>query len=696
MRRPLSILIALSLLMAPWAPAAQNVKVFRGNGIVPPKKTTSQRDALTSPTPGQTIWNTTTSRLNAYNGSSWAEVGSGSGGVNYLSPNHDAEAGVSGWSTYADAAAATPTDCTGGSPTVTWTQTTSSPLRDNASYLYTHPASNTQGQGVATGFTIASADKAKPLQIALEYEVASGTWQAGSDSADSDVEVYVYDVTNSALIQPAGYKLTGGSSGTFKYQGTFQSASNSTSYRLCLHHARTATSAFTLKVDSVEVGPVVRVYGAPVGDWETYTTGCTGSWTTNTTYTCRKRRVGDSLEVQVNIALAGAPDSTDLTVTTPATIDTGKLPSTSSAISALGSVNIVDASTRNYVGTVDYNSSTSVRVTHSESGNNGQVNATNPITFGASDSVNLIFTVPITGWGSSLQLSQDSETRVVAFYTNTITGTHSSNGNYQAIPSTTAAQDTHAAWNGTTFTAPSPGFYEIGGFLAFDTNATGLRSVRVNLPSSVFLYLGQQGATTGGNTIISGSVMYYLTAGQTVSFSAYQDSGGNLDYTNGRLYVRRVSGPTAIAASETVAAEYSTAAGQSIPDAAETIVNFGTRSIDTHGSVSTGASWRFVAPTPGIFRVSAHVGFVDSAAWTAGEGIQLDLYKNGSRFRVLRWKEVEASGTLIVAANGSGLIRLSAGDYIDIRVYQNTGGALSLISSSDWNHVSIEKIGGTP
>lgn len=46
-----------------------------------PVMTTTQRDAISSPVTGECIYNSTTSVLNAYNGSSWVGVGSGGGGI---------------------------------------------------------------------------------------------------------------------------------------------------------------------------------------------------------------------------------------------------------------------------------------------------------------------------------------------------------------------------------------------------------------------------------------------------------------------------------------------------------------------------------------------------------------------------------------------------------------------------------------
>ena len=43
--------------------------------------TTTQRDALSSPQAGWTIYNSTTNKMNQYNGSAWTEVGGASLGL---------------------------------------------------------------------------------------------------------------------------------------------------------------------------------------------------------------------------------------------------------------------------------------------------------------------------------------------------------------------------------------------------------------------------------------------------------------------------------------------------------------------------------------------------------------------------------------------------------------------------------------
>lgn len=43
-------------------------------GFLPPRMTTTQRDAISTPATGLMVYNTTTNKLNFYNGTTWEEV----------------------------------------------------------------------------------------------------------------------------------------------------------------------------------------------------------------------------------------------------------------------------------------------------------------------------------------------------------------------------------------------------------------------------------------------------------------------------------------------------------------------------------------------------------------------------------------------------------------------------------------------
>lgn len=144
----------------------------------------------------------------------------------------------------------------------------------------------------------------------------------------------------------------------------------------------------------------------------------------------------------------------------------------------------------------------------------------------------------------------------------------------------------------------------------------------------------------------------------------------------------------------TVAARYTTNAGQSIANATRTIVNFEDLGYDTHSAVTIGDAWKFTCPTGqgGYYRVALALLFGSSAAWGAGEIAQVEIWKGGAFYSAVDKKTVEVAVTETVGVFGCDDVYLAAGEYIDIRVYQNSGGALALYTDGGYNHVAISKV----
>ncbi len=136
---------------------------------------------------------------------------------------------------------------------------------------------------------------------------------------------------------------------------------------------------------------------------------------------------------------------------------------------------------------------------------------------------------------------------------------------------------------------------------------------------------------------------------------------------------------------------YSTAAGQSIASAGATeIVDFGTKIFDTKAEVTTGASWKFTAKDAGYYRIHSLTSLT-TAAWAASKYYLVELRKNGSV--VSNMELYPGAQTLEASANFHDVISLAAGDYIDIRIDHNQGGAISLISLATYNYITIEQVG---
>jgi len=594
------------------------------------------------------------------------------GVVNYVTNGH-AEVNTLGWATYADAAGPAPVDGTGGSPQAgLFTRSTTTPLRGLASFLLDKTgAANRQGQGSSYDFIIDETDRAKRFPISFDY-VPSGTY------ADDDVTVWIYDVTNAALIQPAGFQIKNAGIAS-RQVATFQTTSNSSSYRLIFHVSSVSTANYALKIDNVQIGPQNVTFSTPVTDWISYTP--TGGFT-NTTYSGRYRRVGDSMEVQAFMALTGTPTGA-FNVSIPAgfTIDTAKITNGGTS-NVYGIVIGADTGVNNYTGSAVALDSTTVRVIADGSGTS-LWSTTIPFTWGNTDNASFRFTVPIVGWSASAQVVSDSsEGRVVAASYSVLSSTTLTSGT--AIKYTSLKYDTHAAYNTSTgqYTVKVPGVYRVtlgGTYVGSGTN-------------DISLYLNGSNSLANFGTLIStgrvaNAVSVKCVAGDIITIVP-GSSANNAGSTDGFFSIEMVQGSQTLLGGETVGCRYTTGATQAIGTA--TIVDFETRTYDSHLAVTTGASWRFTAPVSGLYSVKSR--FL-TAGSTLAQRFTYDIFKSGvtTNANVVSHQKETTNSSRHNAAGGD-TIRLLAGEFIDLRG-SATGATTNLSGDTSFNFIAIERVG---
>lgn len=170
--------------------------------------------------------------------------GQGAGGAveSYIT-NFGAEAGTEGWATYADAAAATPVDGTGGSPTVTWSRITDFPLVGIGSFLFTKDAVNRQGEGVSYAFVLPVGYRNQNQSLSLIFEVATGTY------TDGDIAVFLYDIDGATLITPEVSPLVDAVNANLVKTTFVLDDPTSANYRFIIHQASTTTNGYTIRFD---------------------------------------------------------------------------------------------------------------------------------------------------------------------------------------------------------------------------------------------------------------------------------------------------------------------------------------------------------------------------------------------------------------------------------------------------------------
>lgn len=621
------------------------MKIAKALGLVP------QDTAPSNPTEGDMYYDNVENVVKVYTGSSWENVGQSVPEViNYIS-NNRAETDTTGWATYSDAAGSIPVSGTGGSANITWTRSTSSPLRGVASFLFTKDAANRQGQGVSYNFTIDNADQGKVLQISADFAVASGTYDSGTSSANSDLIAYIYDVTNSRLIEPAGMKIMQG----FSVKATFQTSIDSTSYRLIIHQSLTGTSAYTAKFDNFVVGPQVTTSGGEAVYFFASSTNAQ-SLTANTTDKIFGTVITDSHNAY----------------NTSTGIYTIKVSGTYNISSTLG----VSTNSAGSAAVLYKNGSAIARGSQFGANSSNNSNLSVSLSLVAGDTISIRADIgrttttvatenylSITRTTTSVA-SSETDTRVVALSATNSGGSLTTS--VTALTSNwTTVVDTHGGFSSGVYTVKVPGIYRI----KFSCGISGSSASVVN-----FIQINGSDVASGSDyttnvTYVAHPIAEYVTTlkvGDTVGVRTLASVGGSTYAPLTSLIVERLSGPAQITATETVAFEVNTsttAATTSTP------FIFTNKVSDSHNAYST-STGKFTAPVSGVYQFNwrIHTGATNSLP---------TLYVNGVA------KAYASQSTAAQAGVGGITVALLAGQTVEVRPDTNAtaAGSNNLLSN---------------
>ena len=368
------------------------------NRITVPSNTKTNLDGLTRKE-ATIVYGTDTDKLYVDNGSTLVPVGSGGGsGINLATldssygttktDNFDAETSVGDWAAYADAAATTPADMTGGSPNTTIARNTSSPLNGTADFKITvSSGASRQGEGVSLLVYIPPAYRGKALRLIAPYSCSA------APSAISDFVPYAYDVTNSSVLAPSS--TISGISGTSGILNcTFLPQSSCAQLRVGIHIARTDTSAVNIQFDDFQIAPDITQANVPISDWQAYTPTFTAFGTVSTVESFW-RRIGDSIHLRIKFTSGTATGSTaQITLPNGYVIDSTKTPS--KRASGYG----VTSGTANSGGHTLLGTGGNNYVTIGRDANVATTDLAGTSIAGAGDILHLEGVFPISGWSS--------------------------------------------------------------------------------------------------------------------------------------------------------------------------------------------------------------------------------------------------------------------------------------------------------
>lgn len=613
------------------------------------------------------------------------EIGGGGSGAGSGFPliegdNTNFDSTVGDWQAYQDAAAASPVDMNGGTPTVTVTRTTSSPLVGDASLLITKDAANRQGEGASLiNIAIPDGYLGQPLLVRLIGE-------GSVNYADGDLVLYSYDETNAEII--GNGPLVNQDDGALPQARTIVEAivypkDNTASVTIGAHIATTNASAWTFKADQIEFNWVPYIQLPNIGNWKSYTP--TTNW--SGTYNAYYRIVGDTAEFRIEHTLNAVPSGAyqidlpnnwtfsdaviknstynySLGIASVGDNDDSQKTRTSGDALAAGGQNAIR---------VRYASTNSVYLSYG----NALVAASQPITFASGDVITTHFSAPIE------ELSANT-TEALAI-----------NGGLLSEEKLLSADvTTNTTISDFTVSNLRVGSkYIVSGQMYIDTSGGGGAD-------TIIVELTHNGGVVGvvGSNQASGEANYYAVSCEFVAtttsltFVSVGINAGNSIRGNGArsesyVQVQEVPFSQTALMQRNIGFLATSDAGNAIPDNTVTDIVFEDQQFDNLGGYnnSTGV---YTAPAAGLYDVDATVVL---SGLTAGTG-ELVMYITDGSNNILRVVYEDAIENAFQSANGSTKLFLNEGDQIKVRIVHNNGASRNIGANSNSCSFSAAKV----
>jgi hypothetical protein len=573
-------------------------------------------------------------------------------------------------------------------------------------------AATTVGLGFCSdAFYIDASDQAKVLTWKFNYKAVSGSSNVNwSGTSSNSFAVAFYDVVNSSwLYGSSGFGMTQ-SSGVGYATGTFQTNLTTTQIRMVVYNANATAGGTDLYFDDFTVGPQTAPLGVPATDWKSFTLtigGVSGTPTPGTnTQAAYSRRVGDSLEIRYFLSQTAAGsngtgaykfplpagyviDTTKAAVTTNANgqggtaVGYGSGANTASNAAQTATPLIVYAYDTTNLTLIGMNTASPAQLEQVGSGFLNLSNTTILYSFTA--------IVPIVGWSANVQMSNDTDTRVIDARMTGATATVTSS--YSDVTWSTIVTDRAGAMGATTYTIPISGDYDFDGqlYMSATTIAAG-NSVTVSLNSAGSTLLEQtyvyQGTNTTSVSIPFSFHKIALTAGTAVKIQVKSTTTAPVitaSATENFFSIGRISGPSVNALTESVNGRYFSSAS-TITSSLATIT-YATKTRDSHSAYS-GGTW--TCPTTGMYLFTA--GIATSGTVALNTTLDLQIVQAGSASQTSEQIVYAGGVETNLAANVCDEFYCLAGDTITVKV-ASSATTPTIVASNNRNFFSWSRIG---
>lgn len=617
------------------------------------------------------------------------------GNKNYITYNNFENNATTGWSlAHTTLSSGVPNQTSGSWTSATSINlgvTSSGQLAGTYSLSLTSPGATVAGDMlVSQVYNIDIEDQAKVLTNKFYYSTISGSSNLNfSGTSSGTFQIWIFDVTNSAWIQPAGcYGMTQGT-GVGYATSTWQTPSNMTQFRLALVCVNASSGASTLYLDDFSVGPQTAPLGSVSTDWVPYTPTFTGFGTVSNVG-FYSRRYGDTLQVH-GFFTAGTPSASTAQISLGyngasgnVSIDNTKI-NTSPGLVGNAILNFGSASqvVLLAVGAVNY-----VEFGVQATSNAGTTAVGGTSLMNTGSSMTLYFEVPIAGWGSNVQISSDTDTRVISTRVTSSSTVIPTGTATQVVFSSVASDSSGSYSTGTgSYTCPVSGYYDVTANAYYTTGSSGTNVMYVYKNGTDYAQMSQGlvSAYAGGGAVNG----ILCNAGDTLAIYVIQNQGSSLTLSNNSSLTwasfSRKSGPAVVAASESVNGRYFSSS--SSITSSFTTTTFATKDFDSHAAYSSGT---LTIPVSGRYQINA--GLQASGTFTANNAFKLAIFVNGVE-KTEAWQLSGGStGATNLGANVSDIINCLAGDAVTIRASSNAS-SVSINASNFSNYFSWSRVG---